>query len=670
MSRSFLEQLSQVNGTQTFSNDLVRDLAETCGRKYFTGTATTVSGVDTIIDSSTSFTGSEVGNYVSLDADSNVNAYKITAVSGTTATLDSTVTTTITNGGYIRHYCKNLEDDLNYLRYMLEKVIGEDEWNDSPDTDLRNMAFLIPKHPNYVGQTGQYTERPGTVTFAIDDINQTGNVSANITAAEYTDNTSSVSPGDTIRFTDDNTMVISINGGFYPADSGTLQISKDGVVVGTLDLAAAWTSDGCVYEDSESNVGDNPDHTASNTGTDIIHLSDRRCMNNSVDGFDDFWPGHQIANMTATLNLPAGYTGQITIQHSVDGSSNYTYSEFFVDTTAQTISTTPPTVAQHTLVSKYLSGVPYYTSNSVFTISGTNSSTLFDRGYVTNPMTLNNGQFNALNITPTLTQIGLASIPDYDDLISDVGGYSTTVTVGAGNFRDLDARATVTYRNIFTSSTSAVSSAGTYRIDTYGNTSTDTAEHFNDEQYRFKGTEDFTDTTIDETDSVWSSSDNITSIPGSSEKGLVVYNGTLKYPSINHSSGFMPAGPNYSSQTGDFVYYRVFIGSAGFNQGTITFSGWSNALSTIQGSSVDVALRYPNCTDYGNNNTSSWQDLSVDQTVYGGDGCLGAGSSGSDVSFSFGTTSSVSFGNRVIMKITFKNSSVTALTQITFSPSV
>ena len=57
-------------------------------------------------------------------------------------------------------------------------------------------------------------------------------------------------------------------------------------------------------------------------------------------------------------------------------------------------------------------------------------------------------------------------------------------------------------------------------------------------------------------------------------------------------------------------------------------------------------------------------------TTYGGDGCLGSGSSGSDVAFSFGTTSSVTYGNRIIMRITFKNSSVTALTGITFSPTL
>ena len=143
----------------------------------------------------------------------------------------------------------------------------------------------------------------------------------------------------------------------------------------------------------------------------------------------------------------------------------------------------------------------------------------------------------------------------------------------------------------------------------------------------------------------------------------------MKYPTLDHS-GFLPAGPDYTGQSGDFVYYRVFAATGAFTSGSITFSGWSNALSVVQGANVEVYLRYPNCSDYGNSNTNVWQDLSVDQTTFGGNGCLGAGSSGSAVAFSFGTTSSVSFGNRIIMKMVFKNSSVTALTGITFSPTL
>lgn len=665
MARSLFEQLQQVRGTRTFFDDMKRPLAESAGRHYGTGTVATTSGSTTVTDSSTPFGVDEVDNFIVIDSGNAAGVYKITAVSGTVATISPGAAGTDAAASYRRHYYQNLEDDLNYLRLMMDLVIGEDNWYDDPDTNLRDMAYLIPARPNYVGETTQYSERPGTVTFAIDNIDQTGGVSTGAPAAEYVDNTSSVSAGSTIRFTDDNTMQISIPGGFFPADEGTLSIKRDGATVGTLDLAAAWTSDGCSYETSESDVGNNPDHTAGGTGTDIINLTNRRCMNTSVDGYPNFWPAHQIASMNATLTLPAGFQGQITVEHTVGGSQDYTYASFWVDTTSQSITAAAPTVQDFMTTTKYLSGVPYYGANSTFNITGTNSDTIFDRGYVSNPMTFHLSQFNASDITPTLTDIGLSDPPAITDTIQSAGGYSVGFSTGSGNFRNMDARAQATYRDVFGSVTSGDSAAGTYRIDMYGTTSTSTVENFDDEDKRFAGTENFNNTSITWTDSTWDSTTNITTI-----NGLVVYNGTLKYPTIDHSTGFSPAGPDYSGQTGDFVYYRVFIASGSFTQGSITFSGWSDALSVIQGSDVEVSLRYPNCSDYGNNNTSVWQDLGVDQTTYGGNGCLGSDSSGSTVAFSFGTTSSNSYGDRVIMRIKFKASSVTPLTGVTFSPTL
>jgi len=666
MARSLFEQLQQVRGTRTFFTDMKRALAESAGRHYSSGNITTVSGSTTATDSSTSFGVDEVNNFIVIDDGAAAGTYKITAVSGTQATITPAAGGTATGVAYRRHYFQNLEDDLNYLRYMMDLVVGEDYWYDDPNTNLKEMAYLIPKRPNYVGETTQYSDRPGTVSFAISDIDQTGKVSSGAPAAEYTDNTSNTTAGTTLRFTDDNTIVISIAGGFYPADEGTLYIYRDGAAVGQLDLASAWTSDGCSYETSESDVGNNPNHTAGGTGTDIINLTNRRCMNTTVDSYPSFWPAHQIASMNATLTLPAGFQGQISVQHSVGGSQNYTYASFWVDTTSQSITAAAPTVSVASATNKYLSGVPYYTSGTTFTVSGTNSDSLFDRGYVDNPMTLHVSQFNASDVTPTLTQIGFTEPLAITDTIAGKNGYSATVQVGASAFRDMDARAQATYRDVFGSATSGDSAAGTYRIDTYGTTSTNTVEYFDDEDKRFLGDENFNNTSLAFADSNWNSATNITTTTVS---GLVVYNGTLKYPSIDHSS-FSPAGPNYTGQSGDFIYYRLFIASGAFTQGTITFSGWSNALSTIQGSNVEVHLRYPNCSNYGNNNTNVWQDLSVDQTTYGGNGCLGSGSSGSSVAFSFGTTSSSSYGNRVIMRIKFKASSVTALTEVTFSPTL
>jgi len=664
--RSLFNQLNQVRGTLDFE-DLrnYRDLAQTAGRLYLTGTLTLVSGSVTVTDSENAFGREEQNNFIIIDEGPAAGVYQIEAGSDAFTAEITPTPSASASVSYRRHYFQNLEDDLNYLRTMMNLVIGETNWNDEPDTDLRNMAYLIPKAPNKVGDNTQYPGiRSGVVSYSISNIGQTGYVSTGAPSDEYTDNTSSVTAGTSIRFTSSNTISISITGGFYPADQGILRIVRDGAYVGELDLADAWISDNCSYEETVDDVGSNPDHTSSGAGTDIINLTNRRCMNNSVDSFSNFWPPYQIASMSAIVTLPDGFQGQISVVHSLGGSQNYTYASFFVDRTSQVISPTAPTFSENTAVLKHLSGVPYYTTGSTFNVGVTHNVTIFDRGYVTNPLTLNLTNFNASNQTPTLTTLGLTEPLDITDTI---GTYNTSLTVGAAAFRNMDARGTATFRDVFGTGTSSNSAAGTYRIDTYGITSTNTSEPFDDENKRFKGTENFDNTSITWTDSDWDSEDNITTID---EKGLVVYNGTLKYPSINHSSGYLPVGPNYSGQSGDFAYYRVFVASAAFTNGTITFGGWSNALSVVQGADVEVSLKYPNCSDYGNNNTSGWQSLKIDQTVYGGNGCLGVGSTGSNVAFSFGTTSSVDFGNRIIMKIVFKSSSVTALTAVTFNPTL
>ena len=670
--RSLFRQYEQVNGSVVFIDDMNVELAELCGRKYASSSTGNVDSAGVLIDNNVTFERSQVNDYVAFNGTTNSGVHQITEWHNDHEVLLAGTTTAENPVSYDIHKYNNLEDDLNYIRSQINNVMGGGDWKEDPCTNLCDMSNLIPKRPNYVGETSQYAIRPGTVTFSLSNIDQTGGVSSGAPTAEYTDNTTSAAAGDSLRFTDDQTMSISITGGFYPADKGILYIKKDGVTVGELDLEAAWTNDSCVYEEEESDVGTNPNHTATGVGTDIINLTNRRCMNDSVDGYGSFWPAYQIASMSATLTLDAGVNGQITVEHSVDGQQSYTYATFWLDTTSQSISPNAPSITSNTISNKYLSGIPYAGAGSTFDLAVSNSDTLFDRGYPTSPLVMLLSEFNTSDITPTYTDLGLSTPTAITDTI---GTYNYTITVGSSNFRDMDARARATFYNVFVSATSVDSSAGTFRINTYGNTSTDTNEYFDDEQYRFIGdstdeSTTFNDTTIDETDSNWDETASVlTQTDNDSYIGLVEYDGYLKYPSIDHSSGYVPAGPDYSGATGSARYYRVFLGSGAFNQGKIRFVGWSNALSVVQGSTISVHLRMPNCTDYSNGNTATWQDLGVDETIYGGNGCLGTGSTGEEVAFSFGTTSSSSFGNRVIIRIT-ATGSFTQLQGIYFEPTV
>ncbi len=670
--RSLFRQHEQVSGTQIFIDDMEVALAEQCGRKYASSTTGNVDAAGVLTDNSVTFVRSQVNDYIVFNGTTNSGVHQITAWQNDHQVQLAGTTTAENPVSYDIHKYKNLEDDLNYIRSQLNSVMGGGTWIEDPCTNLCDMSNLIPKRPNYVGETSQYAVRPGTVTFSLSNTDQTGNVSSGAPAAEYTDNTTTASPGDSLMFTDDNTMSLAITGGFYPADKGTLYIKKDGVTIGELDLEAAWTNDGCQYEEEESDVGTNPNHTSTGVGTDVINLTNRRCMNDNTDGYGAFWPAYQIASMNATVTLDAGVNGLITVEHSVDGSQSYTYGSFWLDTTSQSITANAPTVSSNTISNKYLSGIPYAGAGSTFDLSVTNSDALFDRGYPANPLVLLLSEFNASNQTPSYTDLGLSTPTAITDTI---GTYNYTVTVGMADFRDMDARAKARFYNVFGNATSADSAAGIFRIDTYGNTSDDTHEYFDDEQYRFIGNSTdenttFNDTTIDEGDSNWDETVSVltqTDVDG--DIGLVCYDGSLKYPDTDHSSGYVPAGPDYSGATGSARYYRVFLGSGAFNQGKIRFVGWSNALSVIQGSTISVHLRLPNCSDYSNGNTATWQDLSVDETIYGGNGCLGVGSSGEEVAFSFGTTSSSSYGNRVIIRIT-ATGSFSNLQGVYFEPTV
>lgn len=246
--RSLFDQFNQVRGTRDFVDVAsYRQFAKSCGRSYSEGTLTVVSGSPTVT-ANVSFTLDEQNNFIVITEGSGAGAYQITSCSGVTAVVTPTPVVDGSSLPYRRHYFQNLEDDLNYLRGMMKLVIGEGEWNADPDTDLRNMAYLIPKSPNVVGQTDAYAMRPGTVSFAISNIDQSGYVSTGAPSGEYTDNTTSTIAGTSLLFTDDNTMVISIAGGFYPADVGVIRIMRDSAIVGERDLAAVWISDGCVVE--------------------------------------------------------------------------------------------------------------------------------------------------------------------------------------------------------------------------------------------------------------------------------------------------------------------------------------------------------------------------------------------------------------------------------------
>ncbi len=140
MARSLMDQQTQIRGTTVFSS-VQMEYAEQAGRSYYTGTLTAVSGSTQVTDDSTAFTREDVNNYIVIDSGAAAGVYLITDFSGNTATIENAISGDITGGSYSRHYFKNLEDDLNYIREQLKNVVGETTWYDIPDNDLYQLGI-------------------------------------------------------------------------------------------------------------------------------------------------------------------------------------------------------------------------------------------------------------------------------------------------------------------------------------------------------------------------------------------------------------------------------------------------------------------------------------------------------------------------------------------------
>jgi hypothetical protein len=143
--RSLFSQFNQIRGSLSFE-DLITYMssAEDAGRSYLSGTLAVVSGSATVTDSGNVFGRPEQNNYVMIDTGDAAGLYQITACSGTyTAVVSPTPTASDATASYRRHYYKNLEDDLNYLRTIVKAITGETNWYDVPPVPLNEKADQV-----------------------------------------------------------------------------------------------------------------------------------------------------------------------------------------------------------------------------------------------------------------------------------------------------------------------------------------------------------------------------------------------------------------------------------------------------------------------------------------------------------------------------------------------
>jgi hypothetical protein len=330
-------------------------------------------------------------------------------------------------------------------------------------------------------------------------------------------------------------------------------------------------------------------------------------------GVDDpNYPARQSAKMSVALDIGAILTA-LGVQggryHSVvtmttdtvtDGSGTYTYTQngIFIDANPTTPSISGTTGTSETVgqvVTRYLSGVIYYNTASQFTVGVTGIDQLMRNTARTS---------NNLSITPSGVGSRLPTLNQspFGSGSADFAGWTNVNTVDGVSYSKSDWAltgtnyrligvnlvATAQARDAWASGNSVASPAFPMVVDTYGISSTNTAEYFNDEDRRQdSGYNSGT------TPGNWNSLTTL--VPGEA----LVCNGMIQVPNqgpvLNWSVYNPTGGPDYTALGGTVSYYRTFVDTAGTNRSSMTLNlagtFLGNAVSDLAAEDLRIYIR-------------------------------------------------------------------------------
>jgi hypothetical protein len=271
---------------------------------------------------------------------------------------------------------------------------------------------------------------------------------------------------------------------------------------------------------------------------------------------------------------------------STDGSGpyNYTSTPVFED-----VGNSPPIVTgsvnlaptPNLAVLRRLSGLTYYTNGTQFMLeaaglSGLNSNTARPTGSLN--IGASGAGISAFDQSPLPGGSGSGSFTGWSNLYgtNNVDYAKADNTLNKANYRQVtkSAVASAIVRDTWNSSSTTTSNAVYLMIDTYGITSTNQAEFFDDENRRqnsgYNG---------------GNSAGNWNSTNALSEGQALVYGGRLQIPNTSKLtdgtlnadwSSFKPPGnPNYSSLGGPASYYRTIVDTSGLDRSSfqLVFTG-------------------------------------------------------------------------------------------------
>ena len=391
----------------------------------------------------------------------------------------------------------------------------------------------------------------------------------------------------------------------------------------------------------------------------------------SVTWYNSF-PKWQKGNATLTITaaqLSQGFNRfKITREGTFTTQTSSDYEVFYDnDAGASPVVSGTPTVAEGTTVNtKQLSGVKFYDRGTTFKI-GTAGLNCFNNVYVLNPLVLTSSNSNAM---------GNASVPWNDATVTGVSavpviGETITVTdkvltVPVSNVRSIDCRVSVTPADPYGSYVAVQSAAAGRLVDGYLNTvagtSSDIGEFFDDEWYRLLSSFSLTSTTYSAGGAGgWDSTVSLVS-GTTGYDGLQCYNGGLKYPVTNYTSGYLPSTGqvNYSGATGSRTFVRYFYVGAGMQTLTFTLANQSgtttfvSVATGVSGNNLTFEMLAPNTTVNGSS-TVEFKDCFVAYTTDTAIGCYASGTKTSATSTwacSLGTKSTSTSGNTICIRIT------------------
>jgi len=327
-------------------------------------------------------------------------------------------------------------------------------------------------------------------------------------------------------------------------------------------------------------------------------------------GVDDpNYPARQKARMSITVfanNLLAGLGLQggryhieatMTPDSATDGSGPYPYTQadVFLDTNPTTPSISGAFTLEETpaaVLTRYLSGVLYYNTGSQFTIGITgidqlNRNTSRTTGNLTVSSSSVGGTLPSLSLSPFGT--GAADFTGWNnDENTDAVSFSKDdwAFVGSGyRYLGVSVIATGQANDTWANGGTAASAAFPLVVDTYGTSSTNTAEYFNDEARR-----------QDPTYNGGATAGNWNSTAALVGGEAIVCAGSLSAPNqapVADWSVYNPlGGPDYTALGGTVSYYRTFVDTSGLNRSgmTLNFSGSFLGTATTDLAAEDLRI--------------------------------------------------------------------------------